>query len=241
MKKIVLFAVYLLSFSLAFSQENTVVYDKNAQVRTVSAFKAIKVSSGIQLYLKQGNSEGVAVSAEENEYRDKIKTVVENGVLKIYYDNESWFQEMKSWNKKLKAYVTIRTLEKLNASAGASVKIDGKMKSDKLSIDLSSGSMLRGELEAYEIAVDQSSGSIADVSGTTINVKVDASSGSIFRGYDLSAANGDVDGSSGAVIQVTVQKEMKAEASSGAGVRYKGDGVIRSVSTSSGGSVNRRR
>ncbi len=42
-----------------------------AQVRKVSGFHAIKVSTGIKVYLSQG-TEAVAVSASKEEYRDKI-------------------------------------------------------------------------------------------------------------------------------------------------------------------------
>jgi len=69
-------------FSIA---QNTTVYDDNAQQRNVSNFHAIEVSNGIYLYLKQGNTNAVAVSASLQELTVKIKTEVENGVLKIYF------------------------------------------------------------------------------------------------------------------------------------------------------------
>jgi hypothetical protein len=44
-----------------------------------------------------------------------IKTVVENGVLKIYYDNDSWKFWKNGENKKLKAYVSVINFDGLDA------------------------------------------------------------------------------------------------------------------------------
>ena len=92
----------------------TVINDKNVETRSLSGFHAIKVSSGIDLYLSSGN-EAVAVSASETKFRDKIKTTVENGVLKIWYESEGL---NISWNEKrnLRAYVSYKQLDMLSGS-----------------------------------------------------------------------------------------------------------------------------
>lgn len=87
MKKASFLLSLLLCCSVLFAQ-NTIVNDANAQVRTVSSFHAIQVSTGINLILKQGNSDAVAVSGSSAEITSRIKTIVENGKLKIYFDNE---------------------------------------------------------------------------------------------------------------------------------------------------------
>src|SRR5690242_18909642 len=99
MKPILFFLFALVTIQL---NAQTVINDKNVQVRSVGAFSAIKVSGGIDVYLSQSNEEAVAVSASDIENRDNIKTEVENGVLNIYYDNNSF--KFKS-NKKLRAYI----------------------------------------------------------------------------------------------------------------------------------------
>ncbi len=72
------------------SNAQTVINDKNVEVRNVSSFSAIKVSGGIDVYLSQSNEDAVAVSASDEKYRDDIKTEVKNGVLNIYFDNNSF-------------------------------------------------------------------------------------------------------------------------------------------------------
>src|SRR5678815_3024611 len=86
MKKILLIGLVISSLK-SFSQE-IIINDKNAEVRNVDAFNAIKVSGSIDVYLSQGASDAVAVSASEEKYRDKIKTEVTNGTLKIYFDGD---------------------------------------------------------------------------------------------------------------------------------------------------------
>src|SRR4051812_288351 len=101
MKKI-FFIVAMVSAIIAKGQKQFVV-DPNAEMRTLSgSFNAIKVSGGIDLYLTQSNEEAIAVSAAEDKFKQGIRTVVENNVLKIYYDgNRNW-----SLKKQMKAYVS---------------------------------------------------------------------------------------------------------------------------------------
>jgi hypothetical protein len=238
MQKLVFLAAACFILSAATAQQ-TIVHDPNAQVRKVADFHAIRVSTGIHLYLTQGNEEAVAVSASEPSYRDRIRTEVNNGVLKIYYESQDWmFRDMN--RKDLKAYVSCRQLDDLKASSGAQVEVDGTLKSPNLAVDLSSGAHFTGKLEAGDLSVDQSSGARATISGTATRLKADASSGGALHGFDLQVDQCDVRASSGGHIDITVQKEMAVSAHSGGHVSYQGTGVIKEVHTGSGGSVSKR-
>jgi len=216
------------------------INDPNAETRQVKGFHAVKVSTGIQLVLNQSSTEAVAVSATTTEHRERIKTVVENGVLKIYYDNDSWKFWKNGENKKLKAYVSAINLDGLDASAGSTVKIEGTVRSDKLNVDASSGAVLNGNVNVSTLIIDQSSGAVINFSGSVKDLTVDGSSGSVLHGYELTAENCNVDASSGGGVQVTVNKELSVDASSGGYVNYKGQGVIKNIKTSSGGNVSRK-
>ena len=235
MKRLSLAFAGLLLVMTAFAQ-NT-IKDPNAEVRQVKAFHGIRVSAGIELLLVQGNEEAVAVSAKTTALRDNIKTVVEDGILRIYFDNKIWKND---GNRRLKAYVSAVKLDELDVSAGASIKVDGQIKSPKLELEVSSGGSFKGAVETGELSVDQSSGSIVNISGKTDLLKVEGSSGSQFNGYELEAENGEAEISSGGQIKLTVNKELSAEASSGGAISYKGKGVIRNIRTGSGGGVTRR-
>lgn len=240
MKKFGLLGVSIFFSILLMAQKQ--INDPLAEVRKVSGFHAIKVATGIKLYLTQSSSEGVAVSASKVEYRDKIVTKVEDGVLKIYIDQSTlkFWQSFNTRGKAPVAYVSVVSLDGLDVSSGASIETDGTISGDKLSLDASSGAVFTGTIAYKEVDVDQSSGSVVRISGTAGSLKVEGSSGSVFHGFQLVSDNCNADVSSGAGAQVTMNKEMSAEATSGGYIYYKGTGVIRNVRTGSGGNVSKK-
>ncbi len=213
--------------------------DANAEVRNVKGFRGVKVATGIQLVLTQSNSEAVAVSAPNTEDRDKIKTVVENGILKIFFDQDVWKLMRGKTPKNMKAYVSIVNVDLLCASSGASLKANGEIKSDKLELKASSGGMLQAQVKATSLNADQSSGGVMNLSGSADNINTDGSSGAVLNGYELVVNSCNAETSSGAVARLTVNKEISGKASSGGHISFRGDGTIKSKRTSSGGYVGK--
>ena len=207
------------------------INDANAEKRNVSGFHAIEVGGGIDLYLSQGE-EAVAVSASKNEYRARIKTEVKNGVLKIWYE---WNSNLRfDWsNHKLKAYVSFKDIDRLEGSGGSDISIDGSIKVAKLALEISGGSDFDGKVETSELEIRASGGSDVRISGKATRLAIDASGGSDFKGYDLASDICNVEASGGSDVQVTVNKELSANASGGSDVYYKGTGLIRDLKTSS--------
>ena len=238
MKQTLLSLILLLSIG-AFAQNDAVINDPNVQKRTLNgSFSAIQVSDGIELYLTQGNEESIAISASEDKYLERYKTEVDNGTLKLYYDNKGM-----PWNtndrRKLKAYVSFKTLQKLRASAGANVKMKSVLKTEKLESSFTSGARFDGEVDVETLDISSSSGAEINMTGKSGKLKVDVSSGAIFKGYELVVDFCDAEASSGAGVRINVNKELTVRASSGGGVRYKGTGVIRDMDVSSGGNVKK--
>ena len=237
MKKIFFSLITLLSVHL-FAQ-NVEVNDANAVKRSLStSFNAIKVSDGIDLMLTQSSEESLAVSASEPKYLEKLKSEIVDGTLKIYYDNAGMI-----WNsnekRKLKAYVSFKTLEKLQASSGADVKSTTILRVAKLELKLSSGALLTSEVNITQLTAIQESGAEININGKANELIVEASSGAIFKGYELVSDYCKAKASSGGSVRVNVEKELDAKASSGGGIHYKGNGVIKDVNISSGGSVKK--
>jgi hypothetical protein len=239
MKNIVI-VFFILLIGVSVSAQHT-FNDPYAEVRDVKGFHGVKVSTGIHLVLTQGSSEAVAVSAPNEEDRSRIKTIVENGVLKIYYDYNMGKLIRGKISKKLKAYVSIVNVNLLSASSGAILETEGEIKAQDLSLRATSGAILKGTIKAGSVDVDQSSGAIVQLSGAADDLDVHGSSGSVFQGYDLAVNACNAATSSGAVAQVTVNKEISGRASSGGHISYKGEGAIKSKKTSSGGHVGKVR
>lgn len=237
MKKILCSLLILLSLT-GFAQD-VLVNDANAEKRNIpTSFTAIQVSDGIELFLTQGGSESVAVSASDPKYMERFKTVVEDGTLKIYYDNKTmvWNSNEK---RKLRAYVSFNNLESLKATSGSDVKAKSVIAVDDLKLHFSSGAHFTGQLDVKNLEVSQNSGSEINSTGRADNLKTDLSSGAIFKGYELAVNFCEAKATSGAEVRITVNKELAAKANSGGSIKYKGDGVVKDLTVNSGGSVKR--
>jgi hypothetical protein len=208
------------------------------QTRHITGFHGISVSSGIDLYLTQKTVEEVAVEAESEDL-DKIITEVEGGILKIYIKEKSWFN-MNWKSKPRKAYVSFKTLDKLEASAGADVVSEGRLKLEKLNLDASSGSDVKLELDVNNLSVGSSSGSDISLKGTANNMEANASSGSDIDASDLQSKNCNASVSSGSDIKVNVTEKLDASASSGGDISYSGNPKTKDINESSGGDVHSR-
>ncbi len=216
------------------------IRDANVQSRNgLKNFNTVQVSSGIDLYLTQSSEEAVAVSASTEEYRNKIITEVVDGVLKIYYEKkDGWNWSLHGDNKKLKAYVSVKNLDRLGASGGSDVSLETAIRSNRLSISLSGGSDLKGEIQCDEFSLSASGGSDAIIKGKAGQVKITASGGSDVDGYGLITDVCKVVSSGGSDVSITANKQMDATASGGSDIRYKGNAT---ATTSKSGSSDIRK
>ena len=217
----------------------TTISDPNVEKRTVGSYHGIDVATGIQLVLTAGNTEEVAVSASKTEYRDKIITKVENGVLKLYYETKTGAINRKNDNKELKAYVSYKTLDKLEVTTGAQVKINGVLKSASLELKSNTGGQVNGEIDISSLKVKQNTGSKITLSGTSETLDVDGDTGSKFLGEGLRTVNCTASAGTGAQVTITVEKELSAKADTGGNIKYKGSASIRNVKTHTGGSITK--
>jgi Putative auto-transporter adhesin, head GIN domain len=237
MKKFFLSFLLTASFYSLLAQKT--INDPNAEKRDVSGFHGIDVATGIKLMLTEGSTEDVAVSASTTEYRDKIVTEVKNGILRIHYETKLGAINKKRENKDLRAYVSYKTLDKLDVTTGAQVEINGVLASSSLDLQANTGGSVKGEINIPSLNVNQNTGSKITLSGTTDNLEVDGDTGSQFLGEDLKTTNCSATASTGARIYITVQKELSAKANTGGNIKYKGEGGIREIKTHTGGSVSK--
>ena len=239
MKTIKLFTLIL--FSIALFQTSAVQAGNaggNRQTRQVSGFHGVSVSTGIDLYLTQKNVEEVVVEADTDDL-EKIITKVEGGILKIYIREKSWFN-MNWKTDPRKVFVSFKTLDKLEASAGSDVNSQGILRLEKLDVDASSGSDIKLELEVNELSVGSSSGSDISLKGKATNMQANASSGSDINASELQTKKCTASVSSGSDIRVYVTDELDANASSGGDIIYSGNPARKDINESSGGDVHGR-
>ena len=241
MKQIILFFGAIVISCAAMAQDVMVVNDKNAQVRTISgSFHGIKVSNAIDVIIKQGNEEAVVVSAVEDKYRDRIKAEVKDGILRIWFDTDGWKWNWNTGDKKLRAYVSVKNLDKLDISGACDVKVDGIMKGEQLEMKLSGASSFKGGIRYNSMLVEQSGASDAIVSGSVTSLSIEVSGASDFKGYDLVTENCKANASGASDIKITVNKDLQVNASGASDINYKGTATISSFRTGGASSVRKR-
>ncbi len=230
--------IFLLLTTICANAQN-VVYDENAEIRVVGEFTGIEVSGTVSLYLSQGNTQGVAVSAGDFKYNNKIKTEVKNGVLHISVEGGMW--NGFNWaNKKLKAYVTVINLNRIEASGATYVSTSGTIKSDALKLEISGASEIKGELNVAKLNIDVSGASVAKLTGRAGNAIIDASGAATIGGYnfEIDSCKASTSGASG--VRVFVKDQLIADASGGSFIYFKGTPLSTNLNSSAGSTIKNK-
>lgn len=238
MKKTFL-SLLLLGGVITTSFAQKTINDANAEKRTVGNFHGIDVATGIEVTLTKGNSEEVAVSAAETQFRDKIVTEVVNGILKIHYETKTGAINKRNESKDLKAYVSYTTLDLLHVTTGAEVNIDGKLDVTTLELKANTGGLVKGEVNIGTLKVDQNTGSKITLTGKVDKLEAQGDTGSKFMGENLNTNTCEVEMSTGAGIYISVEKELNVKANTGGYIKYKGNAGIREIKTNTGGTVSK--
>jgi hypothetical protein len=239
MKKI--FSFLLLAVLVSSVHAQKTINDANAEQRQLSGFHAIRISNAFDVYITQGNEDAVAVSASNSEYRERIKTSVDNGVLVIRFEEDKKF--WKGWNsdkQKLKAYISVKKLDKLSVSGACDVFMEEGISAEDLTIIFSGASDLKGKVNAKNLFVDINGASDITLSGNAVNLKVEASGASDFKGFELVTNYCDAKATGASSVSITVNKELTANATGASDIRFKGEGLIRDIKTSGASSVSRK-
>lgn len=238
MKKICLL---MLAFSavLFAGAQNEMVVDPNAEVRTLDgSFSAIKVSGGIEIYLSQSDNEAIAVSAAAEKIREGIKTTIENGLLRIYYVGDRLWS---MGNKKLKAYVAFKKINKLEASGASDIRVSGNIMAEDLVLHLTGASDFKGNVTVKSLKMDLSGASDVTISGTAGTVQIESSGASDVKGYGLSSEVCTARASGASDINITVSKELTASASGASDISYRGTGLLKEMHSSGASSIQAKK
>lgn len=230
---------FFLMGHIAAQQDKNIVFDANAQVRKLSGFTAIEISGAIDLYLAKGNEDAVAVSASSDDIANHIRTELKDNVLKIYFENRGW--NWKSWtNTKMKAYVTVANLKRLEVSGACNVRTTGVLKGNDLMMEMSGASDFLGEVSLQNLKMELSGACAVKMSGVAEKATISLSGASSMKSYDLKVDYCKLDASGASDIRITVNKELNARASGGSSINYKGEGLIRDISSGGASSVKHR-
>nr|WP_068889039.1 head GIN domain-containing protein [Pedobacter panaciterrae] len=198
----------------------------------ITNFNEISVSSGIDVYLTQSNSENIRITA----HPDLIKDVIiekEGSNLRIRYkDGVNWGRLFK--NQSIKVYINYKTLKAISASGGSDVYTQNTLKTDRLSISASGGSDLKLDVVTKDMEIHSSGGSDIDLKGSAANMQLSTSGGSDVNAINFVVDYAKVSSSGGSDANIHVNKALEASASGGSDINYKGNASVKNNSSKSG-------
>lgn len=197
--------------------------------RDISGFKGVLVSSGIDVYLSEGNDFKVMVEADEN-LMEVILTELKGSMLFVGTER---YGIRRARSKKV--FVTLPELEKLKISSAGDCVGQTPFNCKDLDLSISSAGDLSLEVNADRIFLDLNSSGDARIEGTANLLKVSLSSAGDLNAFDLKAKKVDVDVSSAGSASVFATDEISMNVSSAGKIYYMGDAeVIRSRTSSAG-------
>jgi hypothetical protein len=213
----------------------TVTGDGNVvtKERDTKSFTGVKVSSGIDVFLKQGDKMSITVEADEN-LHEYIMTDVRDGVLNVWSDANIRKAEME------RVYVTMKEINSLRTTSAGDIKCETPIKTDKMELSASSAGDIKMEVYAKEIEVDISSSGDITLSGEADSMEADLSSAGDLNAYELKVREADISVSSAGDADVNVTERITARASSAGNINYMGNPKYVDGHSSSAGGIHKR-
>lgn len=226
----------------------------SGESRNVGEFSGINVSTGVNVVFKQESPTNIKVIADADKLQ-YIITKVENGVLKVYVDNKGQ-KNLKF--KNISVNVSSPKMDNIKASSGATFTTINSVNENNLTIDASSGAVVKGkfnitnntnleatsgtnikvEVNSKSLVFKGSSGSDTSIGGQAGTAIFDISSGALCKGENFRVNHVEAESTSGASLSVNAVDTLKAKASSGGLIKYKGKPEITSdISKMSGGNL----
>ena len=218
---------------VAFIGMATLSVAQQSETRNVGSFKGIKVSEGIDVYLKKGDKEALRIEGTGIKTGDVI-TEVSGDYLKIHM-KDGEYPNMRT----VKAYVTYLSIDKLSASSAANIFAEGTIKTRHLAVSASSAATIDIEIDVEELEVGASSAADVELRGKAKNVEINVASAGEVDAYDLESEIVEVEVNSAGSAKVNATKEIDAQANSGGSIRYRGNPERSNTNSSSGGSVKK--
>lgn len=231
-------------------------YAQHKETRKISKISGISVASGIQAKFIKSSKNEVVVDVSREDILPKIETIVRNGNLQIKVKNGS---EIRNANSLKVTVYSNSVIKSINLSSAGNLEIldaidvsdfsadissAGKLKTGKITannttLNLSSAGKMNSDLMSEKLSINTSSAGEVTLSGMSKQLKVNMSSNGKALLNNFKTSTLEVNGSSGAVLNVEVINSIDATVSSGAKVIYSGNPVTKDINKSSGGTVSR--
>lgn len=217
---------------------NLLMAQETESIKNLNNFNKIVVSSGINLYISQANTEKIVLKGSKDVLSKVSVTKSKDGVLILQIDKSGWGNLTWGDNDQIRAYVSVKQLESLSVSGGSDVYSEGNLNLKDITIKASGGSDLKLSLNANALKVTSSGGSDVALKGTVKYLGIDASGGSDVDAFLLIADEVSLAASGGSDSKIFVKQTLKIVASGASDVSYKGNPPVKRISASGASDVH---
>jgi len=208
-------------------------FAQESQTRPIGSFSGVKVTEGIDVYLKKGDKESVRVEVTGTPIENVI-TEISGSYLRVHMRDGNYRGKVDA-----KVYVTYAKIDKLSASSAGSIFSEGTIEADDMEVSASSAGSIEITVKAESVEASASSAGEIELQGKTRSLEIDASSAGQVDAYDLEARKVSAQASSAGSLKVNAVEELNAHASSGGSIRFHGNPNKSITDSSSGGSVKK--
>jgi hypothetical protein len=208
---------------------------QNTEDRHLSGFSSVNVAGSFDVYITQGSTESVKVTAPSNVI-GRIITEVEGGVLKIYTKHDSdwnsnWFG---SGHKKIAIYVSAKSLNGVALAGSGDVFFKEGIRADSFKLKLSGSGDVTGSINVKTLESSLSGSGDIRISGRADNTTISVVGSGDFSGKDLVTNVTAVRVAGSGDVRINVNQKLDASVVGSGDVYYSGN--VKNISSSKAGS-----
>ncbi|MFY0627310.1 MAG: DUF2807 domain-containing protein [Reichenbachiella sp.] len=209
-----------------------VVTAQNKETRALGSFDEIKVGQSIRLTIIPGEKNEAIVETTGVDV-ERVETEISGDLLKIGMARGSYNSTT------VNVTLTFKELSGVKVSSSARLNGKGVIKADDFYADVSSSGRASLEVSVNKLKVEVSSSGRLELSGTANTQVVDVSSSGRYSAFGVQSDGVKADVSSSGRVEVSVAKEIYADASSSGRISYRGNPEKVIADTSSSGKVSK--
>lgn len=224
--KLIALMIMVMVVSVSWAQER--------EKRDVSGFHELSISSAFVVEITVGNKESLEIEADDR-FMDDIITEVRGGKLVIRMKDS---RESRRMRKSPRAYLTVKSLDKIYASGAVKVQVRDELKADRMEIELSGASVMDIKLDVNELYFQASGACVVNIEGRADEQTVKTTGATTYRAFDLESEIADIRVTGAGSARVSVSEKLDVRASGASSIRYKGSPSVNS-NTSGASSVKR--
>ena len=207
-----------------------------SESRQVSPFTGLDAAGIFTVYLSQGDRESVTVEIDDN--LQQYVSVCNKGQMLVLGTSKE-FNNRTGSKSKVKVYVTLKNIERLEVSGVCTVKGQTPLVCDRLDANVKGVSNCELEIRCSRLEITQSGVCNIRLTGETGDCIVKKDGVGSLKASGLHARNMSIRNSGVGNVELYASGELSLNNSGVGSIKYSGDAVITSLNSSGVGKIRK--